>query len=142
MSLFKYFTKTSTSVSISEGDVSQDNEGSSRSHDGESFAAEAVATPTRNMKRKSQARSIAKRRRWNEVYVNTVPIVQQKRNTISIHPLIVCFVQSSIAIRVLFLRNSSYILKNNILNISISPRSFMNHSYLLFANRKDRSNCK
>ena len=69
MSLFKYFTKTSTSVSISEGDVSQDNEGSSRSHDGESFAAEAVVKPTRNMKRKSQARSIAKRRRWNEVYV-------------------------------------------------------------------------
>ena len=69
MSLFKYFTKTSTSVSISEGDVSQDNEGSSRSHDGESFAAEAVVTPKRNMKRKSQARSIAKRRRWNEVYV-------------------------------------------------------------------------
>ena len=69
MSLFKYFTKTSTFVSISEGDVSQDNEGSSRSHDGESFAAEAVVTPTRNMKCKSQARSIAKRRRWNEVYV-------------------------------------------------------------------------
>ena len=69
MSLFKYFTKTLTSVSISEGDVSQDNEGSSRSHDGESFAAEAVVTPTRNMKRKSQARSIAKRRRWNEAYV-------------------------------------------------------------------------
>ena len=69
MSLFKYFTKTLTSVSISEGDVSQDNEGSSRSHDGESFAAEAVVTPTRNMKRKSQARSIAKRRRWNEVYM-------------------------------------------------------------------------
>ena len=61
--------KTSTSVSISEGDVSQDNEGRSRSHDGESFAAEAVVTPTRNMKPKSQARSIAKRRRWNEFYV-------------------------------------------------------------------------
>ena len=69
MSLFKCFTKTSTSASISESNISQDNEGSSRSHDGESFAAEAVVTPTRNMKRKSQARSIAKRRRWNEVYV-------------------------------------------------------------------------
>ena len=65
MSLFEYFTKTSTFVSISEGDVSQDNEGSSRYHDGQSFAAEAVVTLTRNMKCKSQAKSIAKRRRWN-----------------------------------------------------------------------------
>ena len=73
MSLFKYFSKTLTSVSTSEG---KRNEGSARHEDSESCATETETLLTsiackggRNVKRKSQTVSTPKRRRWNDDYV-------------------------------------------------------------------------
>ena len=103
MSLLKYFTKTSSSAAVSEGtgsvSLAQTNEGSRRPDDGDSCASEVETSATpivsergRNLKRKTV--SAPKRRRWSDDYVTycMVSIVQGKKNTVSIHPLIICFV--------------------------------------------------
>ena len=73
MSLFNYFKKASTSVIINEGSVFQHNEGSARPKASESsaetFVTSIASKGGRNVKRKIQTVTAAKRSRWNDDYV-------------------------------------------------------------------------
>ena len=73
MSLFNYFKKASTSVTVNEGSVFLHNEGSARPEISESSAETSVASIAskggKNVKRKIQTVTAAKRKRWNDDYV-------------------------------------------------------------------------
>ena len=142
MSLLNYFTKTLSSAAVSEGTgsafLAHSNEGSRKPEDGDSCATEVeilyFVTPTvsksgRNFKRKTV--SAPKRRKWNDDYlIYGFYRAKEEEHTITIQPLIVCFVQSNMQTQILFLQNLSYIVKNNIPNISLSLRSFLSLNYL------------
>ena len=128
MSLLNYFTKTLSSAAVSEdtgsSSLAHTNEGRRKTEDSDSCATEVetfvtpiVSKSGRNFKRKTV--SAPKRRKWNDDYVTYgFYRAREEEHTITIHPLIVCFVQSNMQTQMLFRQNLSYIVKNNIPNIS------------------------